>query len=60
PFPPLDGSKVLSTFLPTSFQPVLNVLDQYGYVILLLLLYNGVFRIIIAPVYGLVDFLLKL
>lgn len=60
PIPPLDGSKVLSTFLPTSFQPVLDVLDQYGYVILLLLLYNGVFSIIIAPVYGLVDFLLKL
>ena len=22
PFPPLDGSKILSTFLPESFQPV--------------------------------------
>src|SRR5205809_35618 len=36
PFPPLDGSKVLSTFLPESFQPVFALLEQYGFLILLL------------------------
>ena len=30
PFPPLDGSKILSTFLPASVQPVLDMLEQYG------------------------------
>ena len=39
PFPPLDGSKVLSTFLPESFQPIFNLLEQYGFLILLLLIY---------------------
>src|SRR6476661_10346939 len=36
PFPPLDGSKVLETFLPASMQPVLDVLEQYGYWLLIL------------------------
>jgi len=49
PFPPLDGSKILSTFLPTSFEPVLNLLEQYGFLILMALIYIGVFRIIITP-----------
>ena len=49
PFPPLDGSKILSTFLPASFEPILNVLEQYGFLILMFLIYVGVFRIIITP-----------
>ena len=49
PFPPLDGSKILSTFLPASFQPVLDVLEQYGFLILMALIYIGVFRLIITP-----------
>ena len=55
PFPPLDGSKILSTFLPESAQPVLNLFEQYGFLILMLLIYIGVFRLIFAPFfYGLV------
>jgi Zn-dependent protease len=50
PFPPLDGSKVLETFLPESMQPVLAVLEQYGYLILMALMYMGVFGAIIGPV----------
>ena len=54
PFPPLDGSKILSTFLPSSFEPILNVLEQYGFLILMALIYIGVFRFIITPfLYGL-------
>ena len=49
PFPPLDGSKILSTFLPASFQPVLDLLEQYGFLILMALIYIGVFRVIITP-----------
>ena len=49
PFPPLDGSKILSTFLPVSFQPVLELFEQYGFLILMFLIYIGVFRIIITP-----------
>ncbi|MEP6923881.1 MAG: site-2 protease family protein [Pyrinomonadaceae bacterium] len=50
PFPPLDGSKVLSTFLPTSFQPVWELFEQYGFMILLVLMYMGVFSIIMFPI----------
>lgn len=50
PFPPLDGSKVLSTFLPASMQPVMDMLEQYGFMILLLLMYMGIIRAIMYPV----------
>ena len=54
PFPPLDGSKILSTFLPESFQPIFQLLEQFGFIILMALIYIGVFRLIITPfLYGL-------
>jgi Zn-dependent protease len=49
PFPPLDGSKVLQTFLPRSFEPVFEILETYGFLILLVLLQLGVIRAIVAP-----------
>lgn len=58
PFPPLDGSKVLSTFLPPSFQPVFELLEQYGFLILLLLIYMGLIGLIMRPVFRLVSWLL--
>ena len=50
PFPPLDGSKVLETFLPPSMQPILETLEQYGFLILMVLMYMGVFGAIISPI----------
>lgn len=49
PFPPLDGSKILSTFLPDSAQPILEMLEQFGFLILMFLIYIGVFSMIIYP-----------
>jgi Zn-dependent protease len=60
PFPPLDGSKILSTFLPASFQPTLDLLEQYGFLILMALLYFGIIRAIMIPVQKAVAFLLLL
>ena len=60
PFPPLDGSKVLETFLPASMQPALAALEQYGYLILMAAVYFGLFRLIFAPVDILIDVLLRL
>jgi Zn-dependent protease len=60
PFPPLDGSKVLETFLPASMQPLLEMLEQYGYIILMILIYLGFFRAIISPVMRIVEYLLYL
>ena len=60
PFPPLDGSKVLETFLPESMQPVLATLEQYGYLILMVLMYMGFFGMIIGPVIRFIDYLLQI
>jgi Zn-dependent protease len=60
PFPPLDGSKVLETFLPASMQPILEMLEQHGYIILLILIYVGFTSAIIRPVINLVVYLLYL
>jgi Zn-dependent protease len=60
PFPPLDGSKVLATFLPESAQPVLNMMEQFGFLILMALLYIGVIRVIIMPFYIALFYLLQL
>lgn len=60
PFPPLDGSKVLQTFLPASMMPVLNVLEQYGFLILMALLYFGFFNLIMGPIDRLIFYLLLL
>jgi Zn-dependent protease len=58
PFPPLDGSKVLETFLPPSMQPLYEMLEQYGFLILMVLMYMGVFTVIITPILRLVYSLL--
>jgi Zn-dependent protease len=50
PFPPLDGSKVLYSILPESAAPTLEALERYGYIILLLAVYFGVFRALFGPV----------
>ena len=54
PFPPLDGSKILDTFLPDSLRPALAALEQYGFLILMVLMYMGFFNAIITPVLRLV------
>jgi Zn-dependent protease len=50
PFPPLDGSKILETFLPPSMQPILAALEQYGFLILMLFLYMGLFSKLFEPI----------
>ena len=60
PFPPLDGSKVLETFLPASMRPFLEILEQYGFILLMLFIYLGVFNAIITPVIMVVGYLLYL
>ena len=60
PFPPLDGSKVLDTFLPASMRPMMEILEQYGFIILMLLIYIGLLDVIIRPVIRVVAYLLYL
>jgi Zn-dependent protease len=60
PFPPLDGSKVLDSILPDSLRPVLDFLEQYGYVLLLLFIWMGFTKLIIRPIIETVSYLLYL
>jgi Zn-dependent protease len=60
PFPPLDGSKILETFLPASAQPILALMEQYGFIILMMLIYVGFFSAILSPIMELVYYLLAL
>ncbi len=58
PFPPLDGSQILSTFLPKSFEPVLALFTQYGFLILMFFIYIGLFSLIITPFYWALQYIL--
>lgn len=60
PFPPLDGSKILETFLPESAQPILAIMEQYGFLILMVLIYVGFFGAILRPIMDVVYYLLWL
>jgi len=40
PIPPLDGSKILSSILPASFEPALEALEQYGFILLMIVVFT--------------------
>jgi Zn-dependent protease len=42
PIPPLDGSGILSSILPPSFEAGLEQFQQYGFLILIIALYTGI------------------
>ena len=54
PIPPLDGSHVLETLLPDSLKDVYAQIRPYSWIILLGLLWLGVFGFIMGPVHKLV------
>ena len=54
PIPPLDGSHVLETLLPDSLKEVYDQIRPYSWIILLGLLWLGVFGLIMGPVSTLV------
>jgi Zn-dependent protease len=58
PIPPLDGSHVLETLLPDSLKEVYDQIRPYSWIILLGLLWLGVFGLIMGPVSNLVFSLL--
>lgn len=54
PIPPLDGSHIFETLLPDRFKDIYDQIRPYSWIILLGLLWIGVFSFIIAPVRRLV------
>lgn len=49
PIPPLDGFTVLGGLLPRRFAPQLQLLEQYGMIILILVLFTGVLGKVLSP-----------
>lgn len=61
PLPPLDGSKILAGILPPAGARLIYSLEQYGPMILLLLLFTGLVGRILSPaVNWVINFLLTL
>jgi Zn-dependent protease len=58
PVPPLDGSHVLEELLPYNMAQAYEQIRPYGFLLLMALLYLGVFSFIIGPVYQFVLMLL--
>lgn len=42
PIPPLDGSGILSSILPSSFESAFEALEQFGFVLLFIAVFTGV------------------
>jgi Zn-dependent protease len=55
PLPPLDGGHFLPYFFPRRSWPLLARVEQYGPLILLLLVFSGATRYIVGPLFALVN-----
>ncbi len=51
PIPPLDGSRMIGSFLPLSWRKGLFSLDRWGFLILMALLSLGLLHKVLIPVY---------
>lgn len=55
PIPPLDGSKVLYTFLPASAAPTIELMERFSIIILIIVIKLGVVSAIFNPVWSVVE-----
>ena len=46
PIPPLDGSKVLSSILPPSFESGFEALERFGFILLFIAVFTGVLGVV--------------
>jgi Zn-dependent protease len=46
PIPPLDGSKILQSILPSSFDSAFEALERFGFLLLIVAMFTGVFRVV--------------
>ena len=60
PLYPLDGSWVLTRFLTGNAAAAYASLRPYGFFILIMLMWAGALRIIIAPVFAIANFFLTI
>ena len=55
PLPPLDGGHFLRYFLPASSWPLLRTLEQYGPILLIVLVMTRATSYIVSPLFQLVN-----
>jgi Zn-dependent protease len=60
PIPPLDGSKILYTFLPASAAPTIEMLERFSFIILIVVIKLGVTDFIFDPAWRFVEWVLSL
>ena len=51
PIPPLDGSRLLYAILPGRHAYILSRYEQYGFIVILLLMITGILSLIIGPLF---------
>ena len=54
PIPPLDGWGVISTFIPLKWSDFVYKFENYGQLILLLLIFTGSYYIVFRPIYNII------
>lgn len=50
PIPPLDGSKIIASFLPDNLMYKLLEFERWGFVLVLIFLYTGLLSYVLVPV----------
>jgi len=58
PLPPLDGSRVIRGLFPSSAETLAKI-EQYGFFIVLALLYTGIIRILLIPAHMVTNVLMS-
>ncbi|MFN2492710.1 MAG: site-2 protease family protein [Pyrinomonadaceae bacterium] len=56
PVPPLDGSKILSSILPPSFESDIEAMERFGFLLLMVLMFTGVFGVVFRIVMPLASY----
>lgn len=60
PLPPLDGSKVLASFLPRAWEETFYQYEKYAYVLLLVAIFSGAIDKVLGPILnGLINYFLN-
>ncbi|MEG2348342.1 MAG: site-2 protease family protein [Clostridia bacterium] len=54
PIPPFDGSKVLFYFLPVKAKNIMYLMEQYSFLIIIIILVTGIGSKIISPIVNLI------
>lgn len=56
PIPPLDGGKILSSILPASFEPAIESLERFGFILLMILVFTRVLGVVFSIVMPLASY----